>query len=374
MSMKIIKNGCQFVGLLILLFLAPKSTFAASSEGGFNAGDMIMHHVTDAHEIHILTLNEGLENEIHLTIPLPVILWTNDGLKVFSSSNFHNEHKFYEGFLLEHEHIYYAEMQPNYNEMGDVIGEKANILQDEAGEFTSPLDLSITKTVAGIFLAIIIMFIIFIRVANAYKSRKGKAPKGLQSLMEPLIVFVRDDIAKPSIGPKYERFLPFLIVIFFFIFFSNLLGLIPFIGGFNITGNIAVTLVLALFTFVITTVNGNANYWKHIFATPGVPAWLLPIMIPIEILGVFTKPVVLMLRLFANITAGHIIILSFMSLIFIFSSLYGSAAGYGVSVLSLAFGIFMNLLELLVAFLQAFVFTLLSAIYFGAAVEEHHDH
>jgi F-type H+-transporting ATPase subunit a len=168
--------------------------------------------------------------------------------------------------------------------------------------------------------------------------------------------------------------MPYLLTIFFFIWLGNILGLIPFIGGFNITGNIAVTLTLAVFTFLVTTFSANKNYWMHIIATPGVPTWLLPLMIPIEILGVFTKPIVLMIRLFANITAGHIIILSFVSLIFIFSNLYGAGAGYGVAVVSVAFSIFMNVIELLVAFLQAYVFTLLSALYFGSAVEEHHEH
>ena len=241
-----------------------------------------------------------------------------------------------------------------------------------AGEPGAFIDLSITKTVAGILLTIVLMFIIFGSIAKRYKSNPNVAPKGLQSFMEPLVLFIRDEVAKPSIGPRYERFLPFLLTIFFFIWISNMLGLIPFIGGFNITGNIAVTLVLALFVFVITTVNANKNYWMHIVATPGVPGWLLPLMIPIEIFGLFIKPGVLCLRLFANITAGHIIILSFMSLIFIFANQYGDIAGYGVSIVSLAFAIFMNLLELLVAFLQAYVFTLLAALYFGAAVEEAH--
>ena len=245
----------------------------------------------------------------------------------------------------------------------------AGVFKGVPGAF---IDLSITKTVAGILLTVALMFFIFMSVAKAYKTREGQAPKGLQTIMEQLILFIRDEVAKPSIGHHYEAFMPFLLSIFFFIWFANMLGLIPFIGGFNITGNIAVTLVLALFTFVVTTAKANKNYWAHIFATPGVPGWLLPLMIPIELLGVLTKPVVLCLRLFANITAGHIIILSFMSLIFIFANLYGPVAGYGVSVVSLAFGIFMNTLEILVAFLQAYVFTLLSALYFGAAVEEHH--
>ena len=311
---------------------------------GFNAGETIIHHVQDAHEIHIF---DGF------TIPLPIILYTENGLDVFMSSSFHHGTQPYQSpstgntYTIEHEHITEA----------------------SGLEVT---DLSITKNVVGILLAVIIMFWLFVSTAKGFVRNKGKAPKGIQSLMEPLIVFIRDEVARPSIGKKYEKFMPFLLTIFFFILICNFLGLIPFLGGMNVTGNIAVTMILAAFTFIITTINANKNYWSHIVAPPGVPLWLLPIMIPIEILGVFSKPIVLMLRLFANITAGHIIILSFTSLIFIFAEQSGPGAGYGVSVVSVAFSVFMNTLELLVAFLQAYVFTLLSALYFGQAVEEHH--
>ena len=198
----------------------------------------------------------------------------------------------------------------------------------------------------------------------------------MQNLLEPIILFIRDDIARPSIGEhKYERFMPFLLTVFFFIWFNNMIGLIPiFPGGANVTGSISVTMVLALFTFVITTISGNRNYWQHIFNMPGVPWWVkfpVPLMPVIEIIGMMTKPFVLMVRLFANITAGHIIVLGFFSLIFIFGQM-SVGLGLGVSVLSLAFTIFMTMLELLVALIQAYVFTLLSAIYFGMATEEHH--
>jgi F-type H+-transporting ATPase subunit a len=213
----------------------------------------------------------------------------------------------------------------------------------------------------------------FISVAKSYRRRKGQAPKGMQSLIEPLIVFVRDDIAKSSIGPKYHRYMPYLLTVFFFIWINNLLGLIPILpGGANVTGNLAVTGTLAVFTFIITTISANKHYWRHVFAMPGVPIPVLIILTPIEILGVFLRPFVLMIRLFANMSAGHIIALSFFSLIFIFGEM-SPAVGLGVSIVSVAFVIFMTMLELLVAFLQAYVFTLLSAIYFGAAMEDH-DH
>jgi len=204
-----------------------------------------------------------------------------------------------------------------------------------------------------------------------YKRNKGKAPKGFHNLVEPLILFIRDDVAKPSIGHKTDKFMPLLLTVFSFIFVNNVFGLIPiFPGGANVTGNIAITMVLALVIFLTVNLNGNKYYWKHIFL-PDVPVWMYVIIIPIEVLGVVLKPFVLMLRLFANITAGHIIILGFFSLIFIFGAM-NQGLGYAVSPLSVAFTVFMGLLEMLVAFLQAFVFTLLSAIYIGMAVEEHH--
>lgn len=221
----------------------------------------------------------------------------------------------------------------------------------------------------------LLMFYIFLSVAKAYKVRAGQAPKGLQGLIEPLIIFIRDDVAKAAIGEKkYMKFLPYLLTVFFFIWINNLLGLVPIIpGGANLTGSISVTMTLALITFILVLINGNKHYWHHILAMPGVPAWVLVLLTPIEILGIFLRPFVLMIRLFANITAGHIIALSFFSLIFIFGQM-SSGAGLGISVVSIAFTVFMTALELLVAFLQAYVFTLLSAVYIGAAVEEPHHH
>jgi len=331
----------------------------------FNAGEMIMHHVTDAHDIHLMDVGGH-----PVSIPLPIILLSTEGVDIFLSSAFHHGHAEHNGYILSHGHIYKrAESQSEIKAAQGFVAE--NWGGYFAGEPDAFIDLSLTKTATGIMLTVILMFIVFMSIAKAYKRNPNEAPKGLQSFMEPLILFIRDEVAKPSIGPRYEKFMPYLLTVFFFIWIANMLGLIPFIGGFNITGNLAVTAILAIITFIITNVNGNKSYWAHIFA-PGVPVALYPLMIPIEIMGLFIKPIVLCARLFANITAGHIIILSFMSLIFIFGNLYGAGAGYGVSIVSLAFAIFMNILELLVAFLQAYVFTLLSALYFGAAVEEHH--
>lgn len=332
-----------------------------AAEESFNAGHMIIDHIIDAHEWHILTIGHT-----HISVPLPVILVHEGKLHVFMSSAFHHGHKTVNNFQL----------MTTGPQKGKIV-HVSNHGGHQTIDAELPLDLSITKNVMAIFVSVAILILVFMFVSKSYKTRAGHAPKGIQSFLEVIILFVRDDIAKSSIGEKkYERFLPFLLTTFFFILINNLLGLIPiFPGGANVTGNIAVTLVLAMFTFLITSFSGNKGYWKHIVNAPGVPWWLkfpVPLMPIVEIIGVFTKPFVLMVRLFANITAGHIIILGFMSLIFIFGNM-NSALGFGVSPVSLLFAIFMGLLELLVAFLQAYVFTLLSAIYFGLATEEHHE-
>ena len=324
----------------------------------FTPGSFILNHIGDSYDWHIMTIGET-----HVTIPLPIVVYSNtSGLNVFMSSNFHHGHAEYKGFKIS----------TSAENKGKVVEVSAD------GTEVKPLDLSITKNVMSLFISIFILCWLFISVAKAYTKREGKAPKGLQNVFEVLILFIRDDIAKASIGKKkYEKYMPFLLTIFFFIFINNLMGLVPiFPGGANLTGNIAVTMVLAVFTFLITTFSGNKAYWIHIINAPGVPWWLkfpVPLMPIVEIIGVFTKPFVLMVRLFANITAGHIIALGFFSLIFIFGNI-NVGAGYGISVLSVAFTIFMSILELLVAFIQAYVFTLLSALYFGMATEEHEHH
>lgn len=215
------------------------------------------------------------------------------------------------------------------------------------------------------WMGMIILLLVFFSITSAYKKRAGKAPKGLQALLEPVILFVRDDVAIPNIGVKYVRYMPLLLTIFFFILINNLLGLVPFFpGGYNLTGNIAVTMVLSVIVLLVVNFSGNKYYWKHIFA-PGIPLWLYPIMVPVEIIGILSKPFALMIRLFANITAGHIIVLSLISLIFIFKTAW-------MSTVSVPFVVFMDCIELLVAFLQAFIFTMLTSLFIGMAVEEHH--
>lgn len=370
--------SCIFLFFLMVFVTAPKSwgqeqtvisssndsAFAQSTtekkEGKFNAGEMILEHVVDNHEWEIAKIGS-----LELTIPLPVILFYNGRLYCFSSGRFHNEAHSYKGFSLEKE-------GPNKGKIIHLEADKNNPASSKVYDF------SITKTVLAIMISALLLILIFISVANSCKRNKNKAPQGIQSLLEPLIIFVRDDIAKSSIGEKhYEKFMPYLLTVFFFILFNNLFGLIPFFpGGANVTGNIAVTMVMAVFTFILTTINGNKHYWLDVVNTPGVPWWLklpLPLMPIVEIIGIITKPFVLMVRLFANMTAGHIIALGFVSLIFIFGAI-STALGLSVSVVSVAFMLFMDLIELLVAFIQAYVFTLLSALYFGLALEEPERH
>ena len=334
-----------------------EKTPEASQSEGFNAGKFVIEHVSDAFEWHIATFGET-----EISIPLPIILHSSDkGWSFFMSSNFHHGKETYNGYRIEHEGKNEGKIV-EVNEQGEVID--------------LPIDLSITKAVAGIFVSVIILLLIFLNIAKSAKKRVNKAPAGMQNLFEPVILFVRDDIAKPAIGEKrFEKFMPFLLSVFFFILINNLLGLVPiFPFGANVTGNIAVTMVLAVFTFFITTFNTNKHYWKEIY-NPDVPWWLkfpIPLMPIVELTGVITKPFVLMIRLFANMLAGHLIVTVFVGLIFIFGKSFGVEAGLGISVVSVAFSVFMLLLDLLVSFVQAYVFTFLSAMYFGMASPDHH--
>jgi len=321
------------------------------SKEKFNASTFILEHIADSHEWHILTKKDGES----IAIYLPIIVYSKDqGLNIFSSKRLAHGNE-YKGFRLEEE--------------GALKGKIVAVNQDgHVDEENLPLDLSMTKTVVGMLSAAIICLLIFLSLANSYKKTGISHPKGIQSFLEPIILFVRDDIAIPNLGiDKYERYMPYLLSVFFFILINNLMGLIPFPPPFgaNVTGNIAITFILALFTFLIIQFSGNKSYWKHIFATPGVPIWLLPIMIPVELIGIFSKPFALMIRLFANMLAGHIVILSLISLIFIFDTL-------ALAPVSVFFVIFMDFMELLVAFLQAYIFTLLSALFISLAVQENH--
>lgn len=329
----------------------------------FDAGKYVIEHVSDAHDWHIVSFGKT-----HVSIPLPVILFSkmpelHDGkaFHVFMSSKFHHGNDAYKGFQLSH----------NEENEGKIVE-----IDSHGNEVGKPIDISITKTVAGILVSVIVLFVLLFSVVRSAKRNKGKAPTGMQNLLEPIILFIRDEVAKPTIGEKkYERFMPFLLTVFFFILINNFLGLIPIPPfGANVTGNIAVTMVLALFTFFITTFSGNKHYWKEIY-NPDVPWWLkypIPLMPIVELTGVITKPFVLMVRLFANMMAGHMIVTVFVSLIFIFGSLFGPVVGLAASPVSIAFSVFILLLDVLVSFIQAYVFTLLSSLYFGMATAEHH--
>ena len=304
----------------------------------FNASEVIIHHVLDDHIWHLFDGHYG-------TIYLPVIVYSSEkGLDVFSSHHFYDEHHNiveYNGYKLEHNHILLA------------------------GAEKAVLDLSITKNVAMLLINATLLILVFLAVAKGYKKNQGKAPSGIQSFFEPIIIFVRDEVVKPNIGHHYEKFLPYLLTLFFFILFGNLLGLLP--GAGNLTGNIAVTVTLAALTFIITNVSGNKGYWSHIFWTPGVPLPLRLVILPVEILGLFTKPISLTIRLFVAITAGHIVMLSLICLTFIFGSIW---VGVGSSLILL----FISLIELLVAGIQAYVFTLFTALYIGMAIADHDHH
>ena len=320
------------------------------SEGKFDASTFILEHIADSHEWHILTRKNGEE----IALYLPVILYSKEkGIDIFSSKKI-TSGNVYKGYKLEEE--------------GDLQGKIVNVNQEGIIDKENlPVDFSMTKAVIGMLAAAIIGLVLFLSLSRSYRKSGISHPRGIQSFLEPVILFVRDDIAIPNIGHKYERYMPYLLSAFFFILINNLMGLIPAPPPFgaNVTGNIAVTFVMAACTFIITQFSGNKAYWKHIFAAPGVPFWLLPIMIPVEIIGLFSKPFALMIRLFANITAGHIIVLSLICLIFIFNSL-------SVAPVSIFFVIFMDFLELLVAFLQAYIFTLLSSLFIGMAIPENH--
>lgn len=326
------------LSLLLSAAVSFSSPVLAAEEGekSFKPGEVILEHVLDNHVWHLTD---------HLVLPLPVIVYSPEkGLDVFSSENFFDEHHQiieYNGYKLEHNKIF--------------------LLETSKPVF----DLSITKNVMMLFINATLLLLVFISVARSYKSNHGKAPKGIQSFIEPVVIFVRDEVIKPNIGPKYEKYLPYLLTLFFFILFGNLLGLLP--GAGNLTGNIAVTCVLAILTFLITNFNGNKEYWSHIFWTPGVPLLLRIVILPVEIIGIFTKPFSLMLRLFVAITAGHILILALICLAFIFGSVY---VGIGSSI----FVVLISLIEILVAGIQAYVFTLFSSLYIGMAIAEHEHH
>lgn len=350
--------------------------------------DYVMEHIADANEFHLF-------GSVH--IPLPCILYSQDGgLEVFMSSAFEHGHRVVNGYVLDHgdvkrikgwnESMHLEHIDSTVAKANPDGGKGLQYFAYHHGEahalekpstllkLSSWYDFSISKNVFSMLVAVVLMFVIFISVRRAYVRREGQAPRGLQSFMETIFTFMRDEVIRPNIGPRYERYLPFVMSLFFFILFCNLLGLIPiFPGSANITGNLATTMALAVFTLLVVTFSGNKHYWQHIFWMPGVPVPIRFLLAPIEFASIFIKPFTLLIRLFANITAGHVIILCLVGMVFILGDNgrnLGGAIGGGV--LATLFVVVMNLLELFVAFLQAFIFALLTSLYIGSAIEEHH--
>jgi F-type H+-transporting ATPase subunit a len=321
--------------------------------------EFIDHHLQDVHDFHLFSYEDDAKVTHHVSFPLPIILLDN-GLQVFSSSKFHHGETVAESngnyYKLYHGKIYKTDGEGTitYDEAHKVTNEKPMV------------DFSITKNVFMMLVVSIIMFLLFLSLAKSY-AKNGGIAKGAGRFFEPIILYIRDDIAIPNIGKNYKKYMSYLLTIFFFVWFLNMFGLSPL--GVNVTGNIAITAGLALITYLITTFTANKNYWGHIFWMPGVPTPMKIILAPIELLGTIIKPFSLMIRLYANIVAGHVVLMSIIGLMFIFKNWIGSSLSF-----VLAFAL--SLLEILVAALQAYIFTMLSALYFGAANEEHHhdDH
>lgn len=322
---------------------------SADNKDEFDVNNYIFGHIKDSHEWHLWTDSHGH----HVSVYLPVILFSKiSGLHFFMSNRI-AQGQSYNGFR-----------KMTKGEYADKI-----VKVDSSGNIVDlPMDFSITKNVAAMLVVVIVMLIVFIKMGKLYKNEECYIPGGIYGIFEIIILFIRDQVAIPNIGEKkHLRFMPYLLTVFFFILINNIFGLIPFFPfGANVTGNIAVTLVLSAFTLIITAISGTKEYWKHTVAPPGVPLWLAPIIMPIEVAGMFIRPFALMIRLFANITAGHIIVLSLVGLVFIFKSLTVAPA-------TVLMVLFMDFLEILVAVLQAYVFTLLSALFIGLAAKEHED-
>jgi F-type H+-transporting ATPase subunit a len=318
-------------------------------EAAFDPAKLIMEHIMDAHEFHFFSIGET-----HVSIPLPVILYSpQKGFSVFSYGKFHHGHEAYNGYK---------------SEEGKIVA------VNEAGEHDASIqvyDFSLTRNVVQLFLALALLVWLMIGVANKYKKNGAKtAPTGFQNAIEPVITFVRDEVGKPNLGHAYEKYMPYLLTVFFFILINNIIGLIP--GTANVTGNIAFTVVLGVISFFVIVFSTNKHFWGHIF-NPPVPFAVKFILVPVEFIGIFTKPFALIVRLFANMVAGHIIITCFIMLIFIFGAM-SKVAGIGFAPVSLAFTVFIYFIEILVAFIQAFIFTNLTAVFIGQSMEgAHHE-
>jgi F-type H+-transporting ATPase subunit a len=368
MTHRLIKS---FTVAAFSIFLSILSIPAMADDGGGEAGgpkkkvdvgETIFSHVLDGHEFHFFGAS----------VPLPVILYSpGKGFSTFMSSEFHHGEKPHDGYMILTKHnIEELGLDPKVYKPEQIWAVGPDGKPDTA---VKVYDLSMTRNVVQMIIALVLFVWIMLRIAKRYKRGVGvtSAPKGSQSLMEPVITFVRDEVAKPNLGHKADRYLPYLLTVFFFILINNIFGLIP--GSANVTGNIAFTALLGVISFIVILASSNKHYWGHIFNPPGVPLGVKFILVPVEFLSVFIKPFALIIRLFANMVAGHIIIICLISLIFIFGEL-SPAAGWGATPLAVGFTIFIYFIEVLVAFLQAFIFTMLTAVFIGQAMEgSHHD-
>lgn len=336
----------------------------------FDANEIIFGHISDGHEFHFFSYESG-GKEHQVTIPLPVILYSSQrGFSSFMSSAFEHGEKTVNGYALLTDHNMNEWKLDSKNfHIGQIIALNGNGEPDLSVKI---YDFSLTRNVVQMFLALALLVWVMLVIAKRYNKGEGvkTAPKGIQGFLEPIITFIRDDVAKPNLNHKYEKYLPYIQTVFFFILINSLVALIP--GTANVAGNIAFTLLLSLISFIVILFSSNGHYWKHIFWPP-VPHWVKIILIPVEILGIFTKPFALMIRLFANMVAGHIVMICLISLIFIFGAM-NTIVGYTVSPFSVAFVIFIYFIEILIAFLQAYIFAMLTAVFVGQAFEsEHHD-
>jgi F-type H+-transporting ATPase subunit a len=345
--------------------------------GKFDANEVIFGHVMDAHQFHFFSWEDGEGKQHHATLPLPVLLYEpGRGVSFFSSGKFHHGEEPYNGYRIITTH--YKEQLKEEGMAEDqirLLSDEQIVAVDNEGRMLPNIkvyDLSLTRNVVQMFIALAILVLLMTSVAKRYRTGQGltSAPKGWQNAIEPVIQFIRDEVAKPNIGHNYRRYMPLLLTIFFFILINNIFGLIP--GSANVTGNIAFTATLGVISFLVITFSANRHYWGHIF-NPPVPFGIKFIMVPVEILSIFTKPFALIIRLFANMLAGHIIIICLVSLIFIFGNL-STGVGIGFSPISIAFAVFIYVIEILVAFIQAFIFTNLTAVFIGQATEDHHQH
>ena len=373
MGMTSIRLKCLLVAVFSLF-----STFIFAQEGegneqkkGFDANKVIFGHIMDAHEFHFFSWEGKDGKEHHAIIPLPVILYSPQrGFSFFMSSAFHHgEHDYKKYSLLTEEKIRDWGLDKKKYFAGQIVPVNENGKLDTS---VKVYDVSLTRNVVQMIISLALLIWVMLVIARRYNKGIGvkTAPKGMQNLLEPVINFIKDEVAKPTLGHKYEKYLPYILTVFFFILFNNLVGLIP--GAANVTGNIAFTMVLALIAFVVILLSTNKHFWGHIF-NPPVPMGVKPILVLVEFLGIFTKPFALMIRLFANMVAGHIIIICLVSLIFIFGAM-STGLGWGFTPLSVGFVIFIYFIELLVAFLQAYIFAFLTAVFIAQAFEGgHHE-